>query len=402
MSAEDLSQRIETKKEQIKQVQDDRIQRGLGRARRAEKVRTALEEIHIARGTELERDRSNFYTQKSVLDQQEYDLKELNDPISADEKSQRMHAIKSGIGAKSRELAKARRALKPDVKALKEGMDSDIKPAAKIWEESSAINRAESQMMQKPDRYNKIASIRDKRMFETVDRKQREAVLNSEEVKMTEMEADFELDKLSVETGCAELIKILANDPSVLSFKSANDSAMKVLIDRNDWLKRNIDLCENPKVEGFLFLKAPILYSDKGEKYKVTEEKLQKYKNNFLNELSNNEHLLNQKFTGLRNGVEEHSSLLFQALRNEILKKINIRLNSRPLDYSNDNRSEAVSVELDNLNIKRNAIVVRLDDLNTKYRGLLTEINTAVKTGVQQIVAGWYPRKNNSLGEGNQ
>lgn len=398
LSSESLPNRIDTRKQEIQQRDEARVVRGQGRADRGQRIAKALSGIREQRGPAIMDASEQYYDQKRELVAQAKELERLGKPITKEEMDARLHEIKKGVGGRARELAAERRALRPAVTELEAEIATDEKPEDINWEERGGIHAAKAELGRRPTKQSyDVATRAAKRLREAELRAEFLLALNEDAERVTDIEQQYEPDKLALEEGADTIIANLETDPAVDMLKEQTAKIIDPMIKRIASLKRNIDLCTNPQIEGFLFLKAPILFNNRGEKYKVTSDKLSEYKPGFENELQLVEYKVTEALSRLQESISSLAHAQLRSLISEKLVKLRTVLSIGDVSRDNVTQSQDVYDEIAGLSDGRIGLVRRKDAIRTRYDELSTKINKKVRNGADNIVKKWYSERSSEI-----
>lgn len=390
--AGDLSQHIEKIKAEKAARTDARKQRGMARGDRGQRIAGALKTLNTARPKAINAAASEYRDKKWALESQARELEQLGEPLSNEDLNARMHAIKKSVGAPARELAKQRRALKPEVAALRKESADDETPESRIIDEEAGINNAESHLYTYPtDRYFTIAEHRRRRVKESEERGRRGSVLTEKEQEATRWEEAFEGDKATVDTVREQVLAHLRDDAQVVELHEKSDIKNGALVKKIERIRQNIELCENPKYEGIWFLKAPVLLNSKGEKFKVTADKLNQFKKEYQEELYAPERELAGNLGSLTEAIVVRGAKLMETELGPIWDKQGASLNIPKPSYDNVHGSMAVSDENMHLGKRSEALYERNNQHRKRYGQLRNEHYAAIRSEARRMVEEWYP-----------
>ena len=241
-----------------------------------------------------------FKNKKHDLTRVAQDLQELGAPLSAEEMDTRMHEIKRSVGGDARELAKKSKRIKASLKLIEGEIDAEDKGINEVSDKKEVDRAKEGRGYMREQvrkifdnknersNYSEYVSNYEKKLDNALDNLSSLKAEMNERLRNFNLTIDGELEKAESEP----MVKKFIED-----FNQENGSLMKEI----EVLKKNIELCDHPQLEGFLF-KKPILF-DGENKFKTSIEKLEVYKSRYERQLREKKSMFGGRLSVLINKI---------------------------------------------------------------------------------------------------
>lgn len=328
-----------------------------------------------------------FKNKKQNLTSVARDLQELDAPLSGEEMDIRMHEIKRSVGADARKLATESKRIKASLKPIEDEIDAEDESIKEVSDKKEVVHAKEGRGYMREQvrkifdnknersNYSEYVSNYEKKLDKALDNLPSLKAEMDERIRNFNLTIDGELEKVESDP----MVKKFFED-----FNQENDPLMKEI----EVLKKNIELCDHPQFEGFLF-KKPILF-DGENKFKTSIQELEVHKPRYERLLREKKSVFGSRLSVLINKISLHAFGAVDVTNFEPLTKDYLPMQHDPFFEKNPNGADKTYTINTRIRDKRRELDAEYAQLRSQSNEERNAAMNKLSDGVKKIVGDLY------------